>query len=404
MEMNKREHKPIYQRLLADDAFLLWLLFPTKELDEYWNRIMQENTENKEAVNELKTLLKGMKVVEKGMPAEVKKELWLKIEMASSRKKRSFRLSPFLRYAAVFLLALATSVFVYMNRQHTPDKPIDYQSFLADSSAVGIQSGNVLIVLADNQKIEVEETTVELMHDAEGKMSVNSKVIETEQPAEKAETELNQLYVPYGRMTHIVMSDGTKIWVNSGSRVIYPPVFAENKREIYVEGEVYLEVVRNEKSPFIVKTEMMETTVLGTSFNVSAYKNDENQSVVLVAGSVSVKGDKEKTAKTIQPSQKYVLEKNTHISDIQTVDVFDHICWKFGFLSFQKEKLSDVLKKLERFYNVRIDYEAPANDHTTLSGKLDLKENISETLQILSITSPIEYEIQSDCIKMIVKP
>ncbi|MDR0835964.1 MAG: FecR family protein [Tannerella sp.] len=402
--MNKQQREQIYQSLLADDAFFQWLLCPTKELDEYWKQIMQENSEKKEAVNDLKTILKGMKVVEKGMSEEVKKELWRKIEIASSRRKRSFRLLPFLRYAAVFLIVLATSVFVYMNRQQQ-DKPIDYQSFISDSSAAGgTQSGKVLIVMADNKKIEVEESDVELIHDAEGKMSVNSKVIETEKSAEKTENELNQLYVPYGKTTNIVMSDGTKVWVNSGSRVVYPPVFAGNKREIYVEGEIYLEVAGNEKTPFIVKTDRMEMTVLGTSFNVSAYKNDEKQSVVLVTGSVSVKGNNEKTAKTIQPNQKYTIEKNTNTSDIQSVDVFDYICWKYGFLSFKKERLSAVLKKVERYYNVRIDYEASEIDRTTLSGKLDLKEKISETFRIISITAPIEYDIRNEVIKIKVKP
>jgi ferric-dicitrate binding protein FerR (iron transport regulator) len=402
--MNKQQREQIYHSLLADDVFFQWLLRPTKELDEYWNRIMQENPDKNEAVNDLRTILKGMRVVEKGMPEDVKKELWRKIEMASFQKKRSFHLLQILRYAAVFLVILATSVYVFMNQKQMPDNPIDYQSFIPDSSATGTQSGNVLIVLVDNQKIEVEESNVELMHDAEGKMSVNSKVVETEKSADKKENEFNQLYVPYGKTTNIVMSDGTKVWVNSGSRVVYPPVFAGNKREIYVEGEILLEVARNENSPFIVKTDQIEMTVLGTSFNVSAYKNDEKQSVVLVTGSVSVKGNTEKTAKTIQPNQKYTFEKNTNLSDVREVDVFDYIGWKYGFLSFKKEKLSAVLKKVERYYNVRMDYDASEIDRTTLSGKLDLKEDISETFRIISITAPIEYDIRDEVIKINVKP
>ncbi|MDR0836088.1 MAG: FecR family protein [Tannerella sp.] len=421
--MDKQQHKRIYHGLLSDDAFFQWLLCPTEELDVYWNRIMLENPEKNEAVNELRTILKGMKIVEKGMSEEVKKELWRKIERASSREKKPFRLLPFLRYAAVFLVVLATSVYVYMNQKQIPDESIDYQSFAPDSSTVG-KTGNVLILFADNKRIEVEESNVELMHDAEGKMSINSKVIETEKAddktadktadkkgdkkgdkkADKKEIELNQLYVPYGKTSNIVMSDGTKVWVNSGSRLVYPPVFAGNKREIYVEGEIFLEVTRNEKSPFIVKTNRMEISVSGTSFNVSAYKNDEKQSVVLATGAVSVKENKEKTVTTLHPNQKYTFEKSTNTFKIQEVDVFDYICWKYGFLSFKKEKLSIVLKKVERYYNVRMDYDVLAIDRTTLSGKLDLKEDISETFRILSITAPIEYKIQSEGIKINVKP
>jgi hypothetical protein len=403
MDMKKQQREQIYQSLLADDAFFQWLLCPDRELDEYWKKIMLENPDKNEAVNDLKTILKGMKVVEKGMSEEEKKELWRKIEKASCPKKRSFRLLPFLRYSAIFLIVLTTSVYVYMNHKQKQDKPVDYQSFIPDSSAAGIQSGKVLIVLPNKEIIEMEESDVELMHDAEGKMSINSKVIEREKTTEKTENEFNQLYVPYGKMTSIVMSDGTKVWVNSGTRVVYPPVFAGNKREIYVEGEIYLEVARNEKSPFIVKTDRMEISVLGTSFNVSAYKTDEKQSVVLVNGSVSIKEDKEKTATTIKPNQKYTFEKSTNISNVQEVDIFDYICWKYGFLSFKKEKLSAVLKKVERYYNVRIDYNASEIDRTTLSGKLDLKEDISETFRIISITAPIEYDMRNEVIKINVK-
>ncbi|GHV31877.1 iron dicitrate transporter FecR [Bacteroidia bacterium] len=404
MDMKKQQREQIYQSLLADDAFFQWLLCPNSELDEYWKKIMLENPDKNEAVNDLKTILKGMKVVEKGMSEEEKKELWRKIENASRPKKRSFRLLPFLRYAAIFLIALTTSVYVYMNHKQRQDKLIDYQSFMPDSSTAEIQSGKVLIVLTNKEIIEMEASDVGLMHDAEGKMSINSKVIEEGKTADKTENEFNQLYVPYGKTTSIVMSDGTKVWVNSGTRVVYPPVFAGNKREIYVEGEIYLEVARNEKSPFIVKTDRMEISVLGTSFNVSAYKTDEKQSVVLANGSVSIKENKEKTETTIKPNQKYTFEKSTNISNVQEVDIFDYICWKYGFLSFKKEKLSAVLKRVERYYNVRIDYNAPEIDRTTLSGKLDLKEDISETFRIISITAPIEYDMRNEVIKINVKP
>ena len=98
----------------------------------------------------------------------------------------------------------------------------------------------------------------------------------------------NQIIVPPGKRTNVVFADGTKICVNAGTRVVYPEVFLDDSREIYVEGEIYLEVFRDESRPFIVRTEKMNVRVLGTTFNISAYKNQTESSVVLVEGKVEV--------------------------------------------------------------------------------------------------------------------
>jgi ferric-dicitrate binding protein FerR (iron transport regulator) len=398
------QHEQLYHSLLDDDGFFQWLLHPTNELNEYWNQIMQENPEKEKAANELKTIIKGMKVVEEELSAEDKTELWRQIESSVQRKRKTFRVRTLLRYAAVCALLLALSVYFLMRRGDIPAPQIDYQAFISDTTAAGNHSANVVIVMDNNEKIELNEQNVEVIHDAEGKLSVNSEVIEKKESKDAPGNHLNQIYVPYGKTTNMVLSDGSKIWINSGSRMLYPSVFEANKREIYVEGEAYMEVTKNEKSPFIVKTDMMEIEVLGTSFNVSAYKNDGKQSVVLATGSVTVKGNTEKDAKTIRPNQKYTFEKHTNTSGIQDVDVFDYICWKYGFLSFKNEKLSVVLNRVERYYNVRIDYDASATDRTSVSGKLDLKDTIEETFRIISITAPIEYHIRDGEIRIDVKP
>ncbi|MDR3268203.1 MAG: FecR domain-containing protein [Tannerella sp.] len=398
------QRKQLYRRLLEDPVFFRWLLYPTHELDVYWNNMMQEDSEKEEAIGELKTILQGIRVVEEDLSAEAKEALWQKIDAAAGRKRKVARLKTILRYAAAGCILLAVGLWFYDLKMNRPDPAADYRSFFTDSAALdNLTSGNIVILRHDQEKIEVSETNVELSHDAEGRMSVNSEAIGNK-PANKPESDLNRLFVPYGKTTSILMSDGTKIWVNSGSRVMYPSVFAKNKREIYVEGEVFLDVARNEPVPFIVKTDLLEIHVLGTSFNVSAYRNDENQSVVLVTGSVSIKGSSENTTRTILPNQKYVLERNTDTAGVEQVDVVDYICWKYGFLSFRNEKLSAVLKKVERYYNVRIAYDASAIDHTSVSGKLDLKEDIGETFRIIAITAPIEYVIREGEISLHVKP
>jgi hypothetical protein len=402
--MEKEQYnQPLFKRLLDDDLFLPWITHPSQTLNDYWNSVMQNEPEKAKTIRELRMIIKGMNVIEKEFSIEDKQEVWRKIE-AGTQHSRIRHLLRLLRYAAVFLLVIAASVYIYTTRSGKTESSINYQSLLSNTPVLEESSENVLIVLGNQEKIEVKEKNVELVYDAEGRMSVNAEVIDTPPSQAALGKNVTQVYVPYGRTTSLIMSDGSKIWVNSGSRIIYPVVFSDTKREIYVEGEIYLEVARNEKLAFVVKTDLLEIQVLGTAFNVSAYKNDSDQSVVLANGSVAIKELSKKVCTAIKPNQKYTLDKGAHTSRLQEVDVMDNICWKYGFLVFRNEPLNHVLKKIERYYNVSLVYDASLAGHTTLSGKLDLKEKVEDTFRILSITAPINYAIHENEIIINVKP
>lgn len=142
-------------------------------------------------------------------------------------------------------------------------------------------------MVSDQKKIELDNNA-QIVYSATGQVQVNSnKLVEDD-----IKEEYNQIIVPKGKRSQIVLADNSKIWINSGSKVIYPRAFEGKYREIYVEGEVYLNVTHDTSKPFIVNTSGFEVRVLGTSFNISAYKNQEKAAVVLVEGSVNVKTNK----------------------------------------------------------------------------------------------------------------
>ncbi len=402
--MDEIQQNKLIDSVLDDKLFLPWVFNPSEELDNYWDKVMQNEPEKEKVIDDLKTIIKGIKIDDECFSIDDKKELWKRIETSTqSQKVKRFKLSVFLRYAAVFLLVAGTSVYFYFTR-YSEETPVDYSQLISEVPDSTVHSDNVLIVLGNQEKIELKEKNVELVHDADGRISVNAEVLESIRPATGKEEEFNKVYVPYGKTTSLILSEGTKIWVNSGSQVIYPNRFSTDRREIYVEGEAYLEVARNEKSPFIVKTDLLEINVLGTSFNVSAYKNDPDQSVVLATGSVSIKELSEKTSTRIKPNQQYLIDKSTKKHQLNKVDVLDHISWKYGFLTFKNERLTNVIKKVERYYNVSVNYYELSTGNTTFSGKLDLKENIEEILRVLAITAPIEYKINENEINIYVKP
>ena len=334
---------------------------------------MNNSEENKKSSEEdLRLLKRKIRVVDEGLSSEAKAELWTKIESAIRRPKRmSVSFSMFLRYVAVVAILCIATYYIYTGL--SPREEIDYNSILSNTQLPDDAPNNVMVILGDKDL------------------------------PEPSRREYNQLIVPHGKTTRVTLSDGSAIWANSGTKLVYPAVFASDRREIYVEGEIYLEVARNEKHPFVVKTDMMEVNVLGTSFNVSAYKNDKQQFVALATGSVAVKVANKKNTTTIKPNQLYTLEKSTFATRIEDADIYEYNCWKDGFLIFHNESLADVLKKIERYYNVVLTFDPAEISKVTVSGKLDLKSDIRETFRIISITAPIEYDKEGDVIKISVK-
>lgn len=362
---------------------------------------MTDSKKNKQNLEEdLRFLKRKIKVLDEGLSSEDRMELWSKIEEAIyHRRRKTVSLSLFVRYVAV--VAILFTAIYYISTNISFRKEVDYSSILSDTKLPDGALENVTVILGDKEKIEIEDKDVQVSHDEQGNMRVNKKKIDL---PESSSHEYNQLIVPYGKTTQITLSDGSNIWANSGTKLVYPVVFASDKREIYVEGEIYLEVVRNEKHPFVVKTDMTEVNVLGTSFNVSAYKNDKQQFVTLVTGSVAIKTTDKKNTTVIKPNQLYTFEKESHSARLQEVDVNEYICWKDGFLIFHNKSLAEVLKKIERYYNVVLIFDPVEISKVTVSGKLDLKSDINETFRIISITASIVYEKEENVIKISVKP
>jgi ferric-dicitrate binding protein FerR (iron transport regulator) len=398
--MKDSQRQQTYRSLLEDDTFFRWVLCPDREPDSYWLQVMQDNPEIKQAADELRHIIQGLSVRETHLSEDDKRELWIRIETDYRRRRSRKRKHTLLRYAAIFALLMATGITVWYR---LAGSSTDYRRIASDMSLSGDKQASVTVIRPHSEKIEIEASSVELRYDAEGRLSANSKAVETTVSAVAPEEGPDCLIVPYGRTTNLVLSDGTLIWVNSGSKLIYPSVFPGNKREIYVEGEIYLEVMPGE-TPFTVKTDRLDILVHGTSFNVSAYKDDETQSVVLATGSVTVATDRGKKLETIRKNQHFSFAKKTGIFEVSEVDVLDHICWKYGFLRLKSARLGEVLKQMERYYNVRIVYEKTDADRISFSGKLDLKDDIDVTFQVIATFAPISYDIREDRIHVSINP
>lgn len=384
--------------LLDDDLFIRWILYPTPELNLYWQEQIDKNEELKSNIYTLKDIINKLKIKEPTLSQDDRMAIWNKIEQNTlhKTKKKSTR-SVWLQVASIaaVIALLIGGYWIFIQNQGTLTET-DYTSIIVKDEQF-IRSDDIVLTLPDNKKVAVDSSNI--VYNKEGVSNIHSE----QAKAETDKLQLNQLTVPYGKTISLTLSDGTRMWVNSGSRVIYPSVFGKDKREIFVSGEIYLDVVKNPDLPFIVKTNHINVNVLGTKFNVSAYDNESTQSVVLVSGAVGVKSNELKGNYNILPNQKFSYQASSKEVNIQKVDVNNYISWIQGYLLLNSENLDSVLQKLERHYNISFSYDSNKLKDIRVSGKLDLHGGIEGVLKYISITVPINYNINGKTVKIELK-
>lgn len=247
----------------------------------------------------------------------------------------------------------------------------------------------VTLVLSNNQTVILDEgASVE--YKVPGKIEIGK-----EQVIENSNTsKFHTLVVPAGKRSTLTLSDGTKVWVNSNSRFIYPKEFNGNRREVEVIGEAYFDVVSNKEKPFIVKLNDMHVEVLGTSFNVSAYCGQPHQSIVLVNGSVKVK-DSDRHEVLLAPNEKANFRDNEFLSK-EIVDVQNYISWKDVHWVLNGESLEQLMKRLELYYEKEIYIISDPLKKKIICGKLYLNDSVEKVLESIQEIVPFTYQIEGN--------
>jgi transmembrane sensor len=287
--------------------------------------------------------------------------------------------------ACVFVL---TGLFLY--RVLAPVEP-DEQIVINQLEAKEIR-------LIYSEKTVLYEDNIDIQIDNKGKATIQSdnnpdKIEEIE----IADNTLNTLVVPYGRRSKIELPDGTKAWLNSGSILQFPSTFSGDKREVMLSGEMYIEVKKQEV-PFVVKTTDFSVKVLGTKFNVSAYEKQQ-QSVVLVEGSVGVRSDHVEETCMLSPNEIALLDTVSASFRKEKTDALEYISWVKGYIVLHKTPLINVMNYLERYYNVDFEYiETPRIQSMTCDGKLYLSESFDNVMRAIGILTDTEYSKENNSI------
>lgn len=198
--------------------------------------------------------------------------------------------------------------------------------------------------------------------------------------------ELLQLVTPRGGQYQVVLPDGSKVWLNAASGIKFPSRFAGEAREVQVTGEVYMEIAKNARQPFFVRTANATVQVLGTSFNINAYENEQEEKTTLIEGSVKVQltASPKIAGLVLKPGQQAVLKQHAPLK-VRSIDPESVVAWKNGFFNFDGMPLEEALKQLERWYEITVKYEGRVPDRY-FEGKIDRELSLSQLLKILKET------------------
>lgn len=286
-------------------------------------------------------------------------------------------LSSFLKYAAIFIGILGLGYYFL-----SPFPQENYTDTTPDFVTLEFEDGRVEKIDSIVQKNLVQSNSLLV---SDGK----KQALSYQNAPKTKEVVYNRLHIPYGKTFQLILSDGTKITLNSGTTLKYPVYFLPNqKREVFLEGEAYFEVAKNPAQQFIVHTKQQDITVYGTKFNVSAYKDERYTRTVLVEGSVGVATAT--SSLKIVPGEMAVSKKQDHHINVKKVDPYEHIAWVKHELAFINAPFSAITLRLERKYDVRIvnHYDALKQQVFTATFK---EKDLEEILRLFSKSRPFEF-------------
>ncbi|WP_319480179.1 FecR domain-containing protein [uncultured Draconibacterium sp.] len=215
--------------------------------------------------------------------------------------------------------------------------------------------------------------------------------------SKKSETPIySQMYTvisPAGQMTNIELPDGTLVMLNSGTKIQYSNEFAKGDRQVYLEGEAFFDVQKDVDHPFTVTSDFLGIRVYGTSFNIQAYPEDKEFTATLVEGSIGLLDQNGNELEKLVPGEKAYFEDSESTLQIMKVDTNMYTSWKEGLVTFRDEKMKDIAKQIERWYNVEIIIQKEGLGDERYFGSILKNKPIDQILEVFKLTISLDYEI-----------
>lgn len=319
---------------------------------------------------------------------ETKRTELLQRIRGGQKHHRTRHLIQYLSYAASILLIIMVGTWLWVKRGDEGAKvPKTTTMARNENIQLRLSDGRTINLSADKEGTIQEQNGAEILQE-KGKLAYRQ-----DSSQHKKEIQYNELRVPTGGECQLVLEDGTKLWINSNTRVKYPVSFPDNKREIIVSGEIYLEVVKDGR-PFLVNTGAGQVRVLGTSFGVQAY--GEEVLTTLVSGRVRFT-NKAGHKTELKAGEQAVATANGEVTK-REVRVEEYVGWKDGWYIFREQRLEDVMTTLNRWYGTNVFYQNPRVKDIRFTGNLKRYESIKTFLEVLAASEDVHYKLNGETI------
>lgn len=309
-----------------------------------------------------------------------------------AEKGRNRRPLYWLAAAALTGLVAFSAYWMFSTKEKPQQAPL-----VAKQDVVAPQKTTARIQLASGKSVLLDSINQGLLTKIEGVKVTKNSSGEVVYSGAAAEMQYNELFNPRGgTVVSLVLSDGSKVWLNSESTLKYPIAFTDKERRVEVSGEAYFEISKDKKRKFIVSANELTTEVFGTHFNVNTYADEAAARVTLLEGSVGVSGN---TAKgMLKPGQQAAFNRGNQQLNIAAADIDKVMAWRDGLFNFEEDDIRSVMLQLSRWYNVAVRYEGeiPADRY---DGLIDRKLSLSKVLAILKLAG-VQYEIDGRTIKI----
>lgn len=323
-----------------------------------------------------------------------REQVWSVIEQQLAPQRRRLSLQ-WMGYAASVIILVVAGWFIF---QMSDNKNVVQEGKKVARITPGTQKAILhldngeQVILADNNTVIVEDSL-------SGKIEQVDKALVYQTESAVKEERLNVLEIPNGGEFQVTLADGTKVWLNAGTKLTYPIAFVGKERRVRLEGEGYFEVERDENKPFIVEINGMEVKVLGTSFNLRSFAADNRSTAILVSGKIEVRTSTE--CIELSPNQRADLLIGESKLDVREVDAVAYSAWTKGRFVFRRERLETILDDVSRWYNVTVFYEQGSVKDILFSGIMERYADISQTLEMLEKTGKVSFSVDEQ--KIIVR-
>ena len=321
---------------------------------------------------------------------DVQQRTWDKITLfIECRRKKLYIWGA--RIASMIIVAIGVA-FIWQNRSGSEMETILVSNVLQVESgspkAILVTSAGEKIALNDGKTCQVADVSgIEIIQDSTGSVRFEDRGVVTEEEV----CRYSSIVVPEKGEYQVILSDGTKVWINSDSKLEFPDRFHKNVREVKLTGEAYFQVAKDKEHPFIVVTGEAEIEALGTSFNIYSYEEENRIETTLVEGAVRFAVADQTVI--LMPGEQGVVGTDGNLEK-KKVDVFPYIAWKEGKFVFRKRSLEEVMHIISRWYNVEAVFQNESLKKVSFSGNLKRYDDFEHIVSMLEMTGGIRFKVE----------